>query len=120
MCQYSEVSSPFRDAAGSRLTILTNFGIMRRDVLKEGGKAVDAIIAAMLCDGVTMPQSMGIGGGFFMTIYEKSKGKVSTINAREAAPDAASLNMYHSDSNLAKEGRCRTCMWSPAGTLRAN
>ena len=31
--------------------------------------------------------SMGIGGGFLMTVYQKDKGLVTTIDAREAAPD---------------------------------
>ena len=29
---------------------------------------------------------MGVGGGFLMTVYQKDKGLVTTIDAREAAP----------------------------------
>ncbi|XP_065208910.1 scoloptoxin SSD14-like isoform X2 [Planococcus citri] len=75
-----------------------------KDILLKGGKAVDATIALMLCDGVTMPQSMGIGGGFFMTIYDKSSRKAYTINAREHAPAASTPDMYKHNPEAAKRG----------------
>lgn len=37
-------------------------------VLAEGGNAVDAAIAAALCQGVLNPQASGAGGGHFMLI----------------------------------------------------
>lgn len=65
---------------------------------------MDAIISSMLCEGVTMPHTLGIGGGFFMTIYEKSKSKVSTIIARETAPAKSTIKMYNGDPNLSQKG----------------
>lgn len=35
-----------------------------------------------------------MGGGFFLTIYKKSTGKVETLNAREVAPQASTTNMF--------------------------
>jgi gamma-glutamyltranspeptidase / glutathione hydrolase len=57
------------------------------DVLRRGGNAVDAAVAAAGVLGVTEPFSAGIGGGGFMVI-RTAKGKVTTIDAREAAHGA--------------------------------
>ena len=56
------------------------------DVLRSGGNAVDAAIAAAATLGVTEPFSSGIGGGGFLVFYNARTGKVSTIDGREAAP----------------------------------
>lgn len=63
-------------------------------MLKEGGTAVDGAIAALVCEGVMALQSMGIGGGFFMTIYDRKSGKAEILNARETAPALAHEDMY--------------------------
>ena len=81
-----------------------NFPLSLRNVLKKGGNAVDAMIATMFCDGVTMPQSMGIGGGFFMIIYNKKLNNFVAIDARETAPSGASTNMYRGNVNASQIG----------------
>ncbi|CAH1800617.1 unnamed protein product, partial [Owenia fusiformis] len=60
--------------------------IMERQV----GSAVDAAIASMLCVGVQNPQSVGIGGGSFVTIYDSIKKEAVSLDCREEAPAAAS------------------------------
>lgn len=58
----------------------------------------------MLCDGLTVPQSMGIGGGFFMVIYNREFKNITTINARETAPAAATQDMFHSNPTSSQVG----------------
>jgi len=57
-------------------------------VLREGGNAVDAAIAANAVLGVTEPYVAGIGGGGFMTVYLAPEHRVITIDGRETAPAA--------------------------------
>lgn len=64
-----------------------------RDILAKHGTAVDAAIAALVCNGVANPHSMGLGGGFLMTIYLANGTAVSLV-AREMAPMAATREMY--------------------------
>ncbi|CAL1536406.1 unnamed protein product [Lymnaea stagnalis] len=65
-----------------------------KEILLQGGNAVDSAIAALLCSGLTSPQSMGIGGGFFMTIYNRTTGMKTIIDARETAPEHATRDMF--------------------------
>jgi gamma-glutamyltranspeptidase/glutathione hydrolase len=55
-------------------------------VLRSGGNAVDAAIAAAGVLGVVEPFSCGVGGGGFMVIYNRRRHKVDTIDSRETAP----------------------------------
>lgn len=74
------------------------------NVLKRNGTAVDAAIATLFCNGVYTSQSMGIGGGFVMTIYSASTGEATTLTARETAPAAATEDMFHGNPELSKKG----------------
>jgi gamma-glutamyltranspeptidase / glutathione hydrolase len=71
-------------AAGTVDALATKAAI---DMLKRGGNAVDAAVAAAGVLGVTEPFSAGIGGGGFMVI-RTPHGKITTIDGRETAPDA--------------------------------
>src|SRR5437867_4434525 len=56
-------------------------------ILRQGGSAVDAAIAAQMMLGLTEPQSSGIGGGAFLLLHDGTK--VVAFDGREAAPAAA-------------------------------
>ncbi|MEO6330292.1 MAG: gamma-glutamyltransferase [Ginsengibacter sp.] len=74
------------------------------NILKQGGNAIDAAIATQLALAVVYPGAGNIGGGGFLVAHLKnnslpnSSGKNITLDYREAAPSAATKNMYL-DSN---------------------
>ncbi|KAL3111626.1 hypothetical protein niasHT_016138 [Heterodera trifolii] len=75
-----------------------------RDILLQGGNAVDAAVATTFCIGVMDTQSSGLGGGHFMTIFNATTRKCHVVDAREVAPAAATENMYKDRWNKSKFG----------------
>ncbi|XP_033331225.2 scoloptoxin SSD14 isoform X1 [Megalopta genalis] len=68
--------------------------VVGKSILEKNGSAVDAAIASMICNGLVNMQSMGLGGGFFMTIYDRATQRAFTLVARDKAPLAANETMY--------------------------
>lgn len=66
-------------------------------VLREGGHAVDAAIAAHTVLGLVEPQSSGIGGGAFMVVYDRGLDETFVYDGRETAPMAATPNLFMED-----------------------
>ncbi len=64
-----------------------------RDVLANGGNAVDAAIATGFALAVTYPTAGNIGGGGFMVIRFPD-GRATTIDFRERAPGASTPTMF--------------------------
>lgn len=65
-----------------------------RDILAQGGNAIDAAVAVAFAMGVCEPNSNGIGGGGFMMIRDGKTGKCVFLDFRENAPAAANPAMY--------------------------
>lgn len=62
------------------------------DILRAGGSAVDAAIAAQMVLGLVEPQSSGIGGGGLMLHFDARRRRLDAWDGRETAPLAASAS----------------------------
>ncbi|MDR9419914.1 gamma-glutamyltransferase [Gracilimonas sp.] len=78
-----------------------------KDILEQGGNAVDAAVAVQFALAVTLPRAGNIGGGGFMVI-RLADGETATLDFREKAPERANREMYirngEFDSDLSWEG----------------
>ncbi|MEY3979559.1 MAG: gamma-glutamyltranspeptidase [Pseudomonadota bacterium] len=68
-----------------------------RQVLRDGGSAVDAAIAMQMVLALVEPQSSGLGGGAFIVSYDAKRRRISTIDGRETAPAAVTSQLFIKD-----------------------
>jgi len=59
------------------------------DILRAGGTAADAAIAAQLVLNLVEPQSSGLGGGGFLLYHDARENRLRAYDGRETAPAAA-------------------------------
>ena len=64
------------------------------DILKKGGTAVDAAIAADAVLGVVEPTGSGIGGDIFAIIWSAEKGKLYGLNGSGRSPRSLKLDYF--------------------------
>jgi gamma-glutamyltranspeptidase len=73
-------------------------------VLKAGGNAIDAAVAAWAVQGLTEPHMTGLGGDAFILIYLAKTREVKFINATGQAPMAATVDFYKAKGGLPEDG----------------
>ena len=70
------------------------------DIMKQGGSAADAAIAATFAIAVVEPFSAGIGGGGFAMHFDAAKKEMKALDFREKAPAKATRAMYLDDKGV--------------------
>jgi gamma-glutamyltranspeptidase/glutathione hydrolase len=73
-------------------------------MLRSGGNAIDAALAAWAVQGLTEPEMTGLGGDMFILIYLAKTGEVKFINGSGFAPMAATVDFYKSKGGLPSDG----------------
>lgn len=65
------------------------------DILKKGGNAMDAAIAANATLGLMEPTGCGIGGDLFALIWEAKTQTLHGLNASGPSPKSLKINYFH-------------------------
>jgi gamma-glutamyltranspeptidase / glutathione hydrolase len=95
---------PAPNPAQSRSVVIAGRGIVATsqplaaqaglDILKSGGNAIDAAIAANAVIGLTEPMSCGIGGDLFVIYWDAKSGKLYGLNASGRSPYGLSRQVF--------------------------
>ena len=83
-------SKPIKGAVVSAREEASSIGVA---IMEQGGTAFDAMIATDLALAVCYPNAGNISGGGFM-VYRTATGETGSLDYREKAPLAASVDMY--------------------------
>ena len=63
------------------------------EILKAGGNAADAAVAAAAALNLTEPMSTGLGGDMFALFFDASTRKITALNGSGRAPAALSIDL---------------------------
>ncbi len=117
---------PSGDPKLSRSAVIAEHGIVATshplasqaglDVLKRGGNAADAAIAANAVLGVVEPMSCGLGGDLFVLYWEAKTGKLHGLNGSGRSPYSLSREVFQK-KNLRQIPDTGVLSWSVPGCV---
>ena len=74
------------------------------DILKSGGNAIDAAIAANAMQGLTEPASCGMGGDLFAIVWDAKTKKLHGLNASGRSPSSLTLEHFKKLKQIPVQG----------------
>ena len=86
------------------------------EVLRQGGSAVDAAIAANAVLGVVEPMSCGIGGDLYSIVWDAKTQKLHGLNASGRSPAKLTRNVF-AEQNLSEIPLYGPLSWSVPGCV---
>lgn len=117
---------PAANAQQSRSAVIAQHGIVATsqplaaqaglDVLKAGGNATDAAIAANAVIGLTEPMSCGIGGDLFVIYWDAKSGRLYGLNASGRSPYGLNRAVF-AEKRLASIPLTGPLSWSVPGCV---
>ncbi len=100
-----------RDRSSARSMVVTPYGIVATshvqasvagaEILRRGGSAVDAAIAANAVLGVTEPMMNGMGGDLFAIYWDAKTGKLYGLNSSGWAPKGLTIEHLKAKNDAA-------------------
>ena len=79
--------------------------LLSRDIMKNGGNALDAVVSTAFCLGVLNLHAGGVGAGGYLTFYNRSNAGstdatiTAAIDAQVVAPASATDSMFSGSSD---------------------
>ena len=74
------------------------------DIMRRGGHAVDAAVAAAAVLMVVEPRNGHLGGDTFMLFHDATRNRVIALNGSGAAPGKATLDHYREIGGIPEDG----------------
>lgn len=96
-----DMAMGFRGMAASVHQFVSETAI---DIMRHGGNAVDAAVAAAAVLMVVEPRNGHLGGDSFMLFHDAKQNRVVALNGSGAAPQAATLEHYREIGGIPEDG----------------
>ena len=106
-CPFAPEAARAATADGQSQTIVADNPLAAEaglDILRAGGTATDAAIAALLVLGLVEPQAAGIGGGAFLLHYDAKHKRVDSYDGQVTAPAGSSGRLFLDKSGAPLSG----------------